>query len=99
VQIIRVQDVEWFEAYGNYVRLHGGPDRPLARDTIKRLAAQLDPAKFCRIHRSAIVNLSRIREMKPSVSGDYLLRLDSGIRLRLSRSFRLEVERRIRQMS
>jgi two-component system LytT family response regulator len=98
VQIVRVADVEWIEACGNYVRLHTATERPLARETIKRLLAQLDPTKFCRIHRSAVVNLGRIREMKPAVSGDYLLRLDSGIRLRLSRSFRLEVDRRLRQL-
>jgi two-component system LytT family response regulator len=98
VHIIRARDIEWVEAYGNYVRLHTATERPLARETIKRLADQLDPARFCRIHRSAIVNLDRIREMKPSVSGDHVIRLDSGIRLRLSRSFRAEVERRLRQL-
>jgi two-component system LytT family response regulator len=98
MQIVRVSDIEWVEAYGNYVRLHTATQRPLARETIKRLADELDPAHFCRIHRSAIVNLARIREMKSAVSGDCLLKLDSGMRLRLSRSFRPEVERRLRQL-
>jgi two-component system LytT family response regulator len=98
VQIVRVAEIEWVEAYGNYVRLHTATQRPLARETIKRLADELDPTHFCRIHRSAIVNLDRIREMKASVSGDSIIRLDSGIRLRLSRSFRPEVEKRLRSL-
>ncbi len=96
-QVVQVSDIEWVEAYGNYVRIHGTGRRILTRLTIKHLADALDPARFCRIHRSAIVNLDTIREMKPSVSGDCLIKLDSGIRLRLSRSFRAEVERRLRQ--
>ena len=98
VQFIRMSDVEWIEAYGNYVRLHTPNEHPLARHTIRHLAERLDPRKFCRIHRSAIANLERIREMTPTVSGDYVIRLASGIRLRLSRSFRAEVVRRLGEL-
>jgi two-component system LytT family response regulator len=96
-QIVRLADVEWIEACGNYVRLHTATERPLARETLKHLDESLDPTQFCRIHRGAIVNMSRIREMKPSVSGDYVIRLESGMRLRLSRSYRAELDRRIRR--
>ena len=98
VQFIRMSDVEWVEAYGNYVRLHAPNEHPLARHTIRHLAERLDPRKFCRIHRSAIANLERIREMTPTVSGDYVIRMASGIRLRLSRSFRAEVVRRLGEL-
>jgi len=98
VQFIRMSDVEWIEAYGNYVRLHAPNEHPLARHTIRHLAERLDPRKFCRIHRSAIANLERIREMTPTVSGDYVIRMASGIRLRLSRSFRAEVVRRLGEL-
>lgn len=98
VQFIRMSDVEWIEAYGNYVRLHASNEHPLARHTIRHLAERLDPRRFCRIHRSAIANLERIREMTPTVSGDYVIRMASGIRLRLSRSFRAEVVRRLGEL-
>ena len=98
VQFIRMSDVEWVEAYGNYVRLHTPNEHPLARHTIRHLAERLDPRVFCRIHRSAIANLERIREMTPTVSGDYVIRMASGIRLRLSRSFRAEVVRRLSEL-
>jgi two-component system LytT family response regulator len=98
VQFIRMSDVEWIEAYGNYVRLHTPTEHPLARHTIRHLAERLDPRKFCRIHRSAIANLERIREMTPTVSGDYVIRMASGVRLRLSRSFRAEVVRRLGEL-
>ena len=98
VQFIRMSDVEWVEAYGNYVRLHTPTEHPLARHTIRYLAERLDPNKFCRIHRSAIANLEQIREMSPAVSGDYIIRMASGIRLRLSRSYRAEVVRRLGEL-
>jgi two-component system LytT family response regulator len=98
VQFIRMSDVEWIEAYGNYVRLHAPTEHPLARHTIRYLAERLDPKQFCRVHRSAIANIERIRQMTPTVSGDYVIRMASGIRLRLSRSFRAEVVRRLGEL-
>jgi two-component system LytT family response regulator len=94
---VRLKDVEWIEACGNYARLHTPTGRPMLREPLRRLDEQLDPARFARIHRSAIVNLDRIREMRPTASGDYVVRLESGIRLRMSRSHRAEVDRRLRQ--
>lgn len=87
-QIVRVAAIEWIEAYGNYVRLHAVGEHPLARDTLTRLVSRLDPTMFCRIHRSAVVNIDKVREIRPTTSGDYIVRLDSGIRLRLSRGYR-----------
>ena len=98
VQFVRMSDVEWLEAYGNYVRLHSATEHPLARLTIRALSERLDPRSFCRIHRSAIANLHRIREMTPTVSGDYVIRMESGIRLRLSRSYRAELVRRLGEL-
>jgi two-component system LytT family response regulator len=97
VEVVRLKDVEWIEACGNYARLHTPTGRPMLREPLRRLDEQLDPARFARIHRSAIVNLDRIREMRPTASGDYVVRLESGIRLRMSRSHRAEVDRRLRQ--
>jgi two-component system LytT family response regulator len=94
VQLVPSSEVEWIEAYGNYVRLHTSTSHPLFRETLRNLTARLDPAHFCRVHRSAIVNIDSIREMRPCVSGDYLLRLASGTRIRLSRTYRPELDRR-----
>lgn len=95
IQFVRAGEVEWIEAYGNYVRLHTATEHPLARETMRRLLEQLDPSDFQRIHRSAIANLRCIREVTPAISGDSIIRMQSGIRLRLSRSYRAEVVRRL----
>jgi two-component system LytT family response regulator len=97
-QVVRMAEIEWIEAYGNYVRLHAGGTQTLARDTLRRLSARLDPSVFCRIHRSAIVNIDKVRHIRPALSGDSVIRLDSGIRLRLSRSYRAELTRRMSEM-
>jgi len=97
VEMVQVPDIEWVEAAGNYVRLHTATSRPLLRETMRHLAERLDPARFVRIHRGALVNLDAVARMEPLVSGDYLVRLRSGARLRMSRSFRAEVERRLQR--
>ncbi len=97
VQVVKLDDVEWIEACGNYARLHTPHGRPMLREALRRLSEQLDPNRFARIHRSAIVKLDAVREMRPCASGDYIVELASGMRLRLSRSYRAEVDRRLRQ--
>jgi len=99
VDVVRLIDVEWIEACGNYARLHTPNGRPMLREPLRRLDEQLDPSRFARIHRSAIVNLDRILDMRPTASGDYVIRLVSGIRLRMSRSHRAEVDRRLGRRS
>jgi len=85
---VRVEEIDWVEAAGNYVRLHVGPDRHLLRETMQRLGERLDPAKFVRIHRGAIVNLDRIRELRPHTNGDCFVTLQNGTELVLSRTHR-----------
>jgi two-component system LytT family response regulator len=97
IEIVLVSEIEWIEAAGNYVRLHTPMSRPLLRETMRNLVEQLDPARFVRIHRGALVNLDTIVKMEPLVSGDCVVRLRSGIRLRMSRSFRPDVEARLRR--
>jgi two-component system LytT family response regulator len=87
-QLVRVEDVDWFEAEGNYVRLHVGTTSHLIRSTLRGMADQLDPATFIRIHRSTIVNVNRIREIQPWFGGDYIALLHDGRQLRVSRSYR-----------
>lgn len=86
--LVRVADVDWAEASANYVRLHVGPKTFQMRTTMSELERQLDPGQFTRIHRSAIVNLDRIREIRPEWHGEYEVALVTGATLRLSRGYR-----------
>ena len=88
IRLVPVADVEWIEAADNYVRLHADGERHLVRETMASLETRLDPARFGRIHRSTIVNLARIRELQPTFNGEYVVLLQSGARLTLSRSYR-----------
>ena len=93
---VRVEDVDWVEAHGNYVRLHTGPQVHVLRLTMNALERRLPVSRFARIHRSTIVNLDRVREMQPWFSGDYVVHLHGGTRLKLSRVYRDRLEARLR---
>lgn len=95
VTFLRVEDIDWIEAEGDYVRIHASGSRHLIRDTMKRLEDQLDPSRFVRTHRSTIVNLDRIKELHPFFHGDYLIVLKDGTELKLSRSRRRSLEDRL----
>jgi two-component system LytT family response regulator len=95
VFLVRVSDVDWIEAHGNYVRVHAGSATHLIRDTISALERSLNPAHFARIHRSTIVNLDRIREMQPWFAGDYVVILRDGTRLKLTRTYRDQLQARL----
>jgi two-component system LytT family response regulator len=92
---LRTEEIDWIEAEGDYVRLHAGGKRHLLRDTMKRLEEQLDPSQFLRTHRSTIVNLDRIKELHPFFHGDYLIVLNDGTELKLSRSRRRSLQDRL----
>ena len=81
-------DIYWIEAEGNYVRVHNEQKSYLLRETISGLEAQLDPKKFLRIHRSAIVKIDRIQELQPWFHGEYRVILHNGTQLTLSRNYR-----------
>ena len=88
VVLLRVDEIDFIEADGNYAKLHVGKKAHLLREKMNDLEGQLDPARFVRIHRSAIVNLDRIKEMHPHFNGDYIVVLEDGRQLRLSRTRR-----------
>ncbi|MBX7222044.1 MAG: LytTR family DNA-binding domain-containing protein [Blastocatellia bacterium] len=90
VFFVKTDRLEWVEAEGNYIRLHVGKESYLLRETISNLERQLDPRKFLRIHRSAIVNIDTISEMQPLFHGDYRVLLRDGTQLTLSRNYRKE---------
>jgi len=88
VLFVRTEEIDWIAAESYYARLHVGRQSYLLRETLHALEAQLDPARFLRIHRSTIVNLERIRELQPQSHGEYTVILQDGTQLRLSRSYR-----------
>jgi two-component system, LytTR family, response regulator len=93
VSFVRVAEVDWIEAAGNYVRLHLGKEEHLLRESLGGLEARLDPRRFVRIHRSTIVNIDRIRELRPTFHGDYQVVLKDGGELTLSRSCRDKLQK------
>ena len=88
VTVVQVDDVDWIEAADNYVRVHTSRGRYLVREPIKVLERKLNPRHFARVHRSAIVNLTRVRELQPMFGGEYVIILSTGAKLTLSRGYR-----------
>jgi len=86
--LLRAEEVDWIEAAANYVRFHARGREYLLRGTMAALAQTLDPRRFARIHRSTIVNLDRVREIRPEWHGDYDVVLTTGVTLRLGRRYR-----------
>jgi two-component system, LytTR family, response regulator len=95
VAFINVADIDWIEAADYYACLHVGVRTHLLRRSMSELEEDLDPALFCRIHRSAIVNLNRVRALNLNEDGEHEVLLDAGVRLRLSRSYRNELKARM----
>jgi two-component system LytT family response regulator len=94
---VKTAEIDWVEAAANYVRLHVARESHVIRETISNLAERLDPAHFARIHRSTIVNLDRVKEMQPWFSGEYIVILRDGTRLKLSRGYRERLEEQLGQ--
>jgi len=95
VMLLKVDEIDFIEADGNYAKLHTGRKTHLLREKMNDLEGRLDPAKFVRIHRSIIVNLERIKEMHPHFNGDYVVVLEDGRQLKLSRTRREQLEARL----
>jgi two-component system, LytTR family, response regulator len=93
VVFVKVDDIDWIEADDYYAKLHVGGRSYLIRETMRSLESRLDPKRFARVHRSAIVNLERIQAMQPYFRGAHVLTLRDGTRLTLSRSRRADFER------
>lgn len=86
MQLVRAADVEWIAGDGNYARLHTAGRRHLVRETLKSVEARLDPLKFVRVHRSAIVNVDCVATFEPHVHGQYVLTMKDGSRITSSRT-------------
>jgi len=85
---VRTEQIDWIEAERNYIRLHVGGRAYLLRENLTRIASALDPATFCRIHRSSIVNIDRIQAVESLFHGEYLVVLQGGTKLTAGRSYR-----------
>ena len=96
VRLLKVDEIDYVEADGNYAKLHVGRATHLLREKMNDLEGRLDPARFVRIHRSIIVNLDRIKEMHPHFNGDYIVVLEDGKQLRMSRTRREHLEARLK---
>ncbi len=90
--MVEVAEIDWIEASGNYAILHVGGDTFEIRSSLTRLEGELDSKRFVRVHKSHIVNISRVTEVTPWVSGDWRIRLQDGAEISLSRRYRQRFE-------
>ena len=92
---LKPNEIDWAESAGNYVCLHVGANTHILRETITSLESRLGPRQFLRVHRSTLVNVDRIKTLRPSLYGDYSILLRDGTKLTLSRGFRENVLKRL----
>jgi two-component system LytT family response regulator len=95
VVFVSVAEIDWIEAADYYAALHVGTKTHLLRRSISDLEQDLDADVFCRIHRSTIVNLERVQSLKLGEDGEYRVVIQSGAELRLSRSYRKQIQSRL----
>lgn len=95
VCFVKIAEIDWIEAADYYACLHVGTRSHLLRRSMAELEEDLDPSIFCRVHRSSIVNLERVRGLKPGQDGEYEVLLENGARVRLSRRYRKQLQARM----
>ena len=81
-------EIEWIDAAGDYMCVHAGGETHIMRMTMKKLEASLDPDFLHRIHRSTIVNIHQVKEMRAHINGEYFLTLNGGHTVKLSRTYK-----------
>jgi two-component system LytT family response regulator len=92
VVFIKVSSIDWIAAAGNYVRLYAGTESYLLREPLQNVAAELDPAVFLRVHRSAIVNIERVRKLVPAPDGSLSIILHNTTAIPLGATYRAALE-------
>lgn len=90
--MVEVADIDWVEAAGNYAVLHVAGETFEIRSSLTRLEGELDSKRFVRVHKSHLVNIARVVEVTPWVSGDWRIRLQDGAEVNLSRRYRQRFE-------
>jgi two-component system LytT family response regulator len=93
IYFLKIEEIDWVEGAGDYLSLHVGSGSHLIRETMGNFQAKLDPRKFLRIHRSTIVNIDRIKDIKPLFKGEYRITLTNGTRLNSSRGYRPQLQK------
>jgi two-component system LytT family response regulator len=88
ITFVQMKDVEWIAAAENYSELHVRGESYLVRSTLQSLEARLDPRAFRRVHRSALVNLEHVRELRPFSHNDFIIVMKDGAQVRMSRRYR-----------
>lgn len=89
---VAIDSIRWIEAAGDYMCIYTDDGNHILRTTLNELESKLDPRRFTRVHRSRIVNLTRVRALRPHMNGEYFLDLDCGHEIKLSRSYRDRLE-------
>jgi two-component system, LytTR family, response regulator len=92
VFFVKTENIDWVEAAKDYVVIHIGQKKHLLRESMTRMEKRLNPDMFVRIHRSSIVNIERIKELKSYFHGDYIVYMKDGSELKLSRRYWGRVE-------
>jgi two-component system, LytTR family, response regulator len=99
VSFLRAEEIDWIEAADYYSCLHIGPRTHLLRRSMAELERDLTPQHFCRIHRSTIVNLARVRDLCLDISGEYEVVLRDATRLKVSRGYREKLQAALQEIS
>jgi two-component system LytT family response regulator len=95
VVFVSLSEIDWIEAADYYAAVHAGKKTHLLRRSMSELEQDLDQDVFCRIHRSAIVNLAHVRALRLGEDGEYRVQMECGTELRLSRRYRRQVQSRL----
>lgn len=93
ITCVDVDTIEWIDAAGDYMCVHAAGETYVMRETMKSLVKQLDPKAFKRVHRSAIVNLSKVQALEPHSNGECFLTMEGGGEVKVSRSYRSVINR------
>jgi len=95
VLFVKVGDIDWIEASGNYIVIHTGGARHTLRETLGAMEGKLPPEQYHRLNRSAVVNLERVKEVQPIFNNEHVVILTDGTKLNLTRGLR-ELQEKLR---
>lgn len=93
IRFVDVDDVCWIEASGNYVKLHCESDSHMIRASLKSMEFSLNPEKFIRIHKSTMINVTKVQFIKSCTTGDLQAKMESGKKLKISRNYKENLEK------
>ena len=92
VVFVPLREIAWVKADGDFVQVHAGKQTYMVRETISDVEARLPAGLFARVHRSAIINVDRVREIQPWFKGDYIVLMDDGTKIHTGRTYREKVQ-------